>query len=134
MSLLMSLVVPFLTSLLTLLLSSIFLLSSEQPQVSIINTKLITLLDLLIIINNEGVEVLIGPTPTGRREGERGDTRILLTAVVKESGQYEGYAFACRPSSPPVNASFLRPQDIYGNYTGHPNITGTFIITIIINC
>lgn len=70
-------------------------------------------------MNFLGLEVLIGSTPDSRTSAGLGDTRIFLTAYfTPETGAYTGFAFAIRPTSPPVNATYLRSQNTYGNYTG----------------
>lgn len=65
------------------------------------------------------MEILIGPTPDSSTTARLGDTRIFLSAFYTiETGVYTGFAYAIRPVSPPVNATYLRSQNQYGNYTG----------------
>ncbi len=72
----------------------------------------------ILIHPSQGVEVLIGPSPNSRTSAGLGDTRIFLTANVDPAGIFTGFAYAIRPKSPAVNGTYLRTQDIFGNYTG----------------
>lgn len=76
-----------------------------------------------LIVLLSGVEILIGPSPSSRTSPGVGDTRIVITGTYTETGSYVGYAFACRPASPPVDPTYLRGQDVYGNYSG-PTLPG----------
>lgn len=71
--------------------------------------------------HGDGLEILLGPLGPTRTSPTAGDTRLFFTAKKDANGTLVGYAYACRPASPDISATYttdMRALLYTGAFTG----------------